>query len=212
MTLPTTSACTGVPGPPVERASRVLLKIEASKTGYVDGAWWPYTDELGRELPALLAVLTGRLGPIHRVAYRQDEWAKTSSELEIAGRAVRLDGHRYGTVHAIEALGERDRRLVLLVIPPFTDAHRAFATMASASATNNESAVDELMTISVQERSDRTKRVAAVWRWISDGRAYSTVSASAAVAVARVNSGHCVVPQHGSVTALLHVVPQPPRR
>jgi hypothetical protein len=171
MTLPTTLPCTGVHGPPAEHTSRVLLKVEASKTGYVDGAWWPYTDKLARELPALLAVLTERLGPIHRVAYRLDEWTKTSSELDIAGRAVRLDGHRYGTVHTIEVLGERDRRLILLVIPPFTDAHRAFATLASASATNNESTVDDLMMTSVQERSDRTKRAAAVRRWISDDRA-----------------------------------------
>lgn len=32
------------------------------------------------------------------------------------------------------------------------------------------------------------------------------MSASAAVAIAVVNSGHCIVPQHSPVTALLHVV------
>lgn len=169
MTLQTTLVRTGAHAPPAERTSRVQLKPEASKTGYVDGAWWPYTDELARELPDLLDVVMERLGAIHRVAYRLDEWAKTSSELDIAGRTLRLDGRRHGTVHTIEVVGERDRRLVLLVIPPSTDAQYAFEAMASAAAANNESAVDDLMMINVRERSDRTKRAAAAQGWVSGG-------------------------------------------
>ncbi|WP_327114093.1 DUF5994 family protein [Nocardia sp. NBC_01730] len=159
-------------------APRVQLKPPTSKTGYttpktgyVDGAWWPHSDVLVRELPALLAVLAARIGPVHHVAYPLGEWAGTPSELVVAGRTVRCAGYRYGTAHTVEMLGVKDCRLVLLVVPPYTDAHDAFAMMTSASATNDESAVDELLMIGVRERSDRAERAAAEQRWVSEGGA-----------------------------------------
>ncbi|MEU4343146.1 DUF5994 family protein [Nocardia sp. NPDC023852] len=158
-------------------ALRVQLKPSTSengyttpKTGYVDGAWWPQGDELVTELPALLAVLAARIGPVHHVAYPLGEWAGTPADLVVAGRTVRCAGYRYGAAHTVEMLGVKDCRLVLLVVPPHTDAHDAFATMTSASATNDESTVDELLMIGVRERSDRADR-AAVQRWVSEGGA-----------------------------------------
>jgi hypothetical protein len=41
---------------------RLRLRPKALTTGYVDGAWWPRSRDLAAELPALLAVLTVRLG------------------------------------------------------------------------------------------------------------------------------------------------------
>ncbi|MEV0464791.1 DUF5994 family protein [Nocardia tengchongensis] len=171
MTLQTTHADHRAHSPPVDGAPRVLLKAEAPKTGYVDGAWWPYTDELTIELPGLLAVLAMRLGPIHHVAYRLGEWASAPNELEIAGRTVRLAGHRYRSDHTIEVLGDRDRRLVVLIIPPYTDAHDAFVAMTSASAVNNASGVTDLLMIGRREHRAHTQRAAAVQRWDSEREA-----------------------------------------
>ena len=44
------------PGP--ENTPRLRLKRKAPRTGYVDGAWWPHSDDLAAELPDLLAVLS----------------------------------------------------------------------------------------------------------------------------------------------------------
>ncbi|PPJ24694.1 hypothetical protein C5E45_25240 [Nocardia nova] len=153
-----------------DRAPRVRLKPDSAKTGYVDGAWWPRSDDLEVELPALLATVAGRLGPVRRITYRLGEWASAPSDLVIEGLAVRLEGHRTGTVNTIEMLGTRDRRLVLLVIPPYTDDQQAFAAMTTASATGDVSTVDELLMISPGERRDRTTRAAAVRRWSSEDR------------------------------------------
>ena len=52
------------------------MKPKARMTGHVAGAWWPHSDELSKELPDLLAVLSVRLGDVARVTYHLDEWAK----------------------------------------------------------------------------------------------------------------------------------------
>jgi hypothetical protein len=56
------------PTPP-DYTPRLRLKPKAPRSGYVDGAWWPYSNDLLKELPDLLAVLSVRLGPIERVLY-----------------------------------------------------------------------------------------------------------------------------------------------
>ena len=78
------------PTPP-EHTPRLRLKPKAPHTGYVDGAWWPRSDDLTTELPDLLAVLSVRLGPIDRVLYKLNDWAKAPTELATGGHAVRLE-------------------------------------------------------------------------------------------------------------------------
>ena len=60
------------PTPP-DYTPRLRLKPKAERTGHVDGAWWPWSDDLTKELPDLLAVLSVRLGPIERVMYNLGE-------------------------------------------------------------------------------------------------------------------------------------------
>jgi hypothetical protein len=57
------------------------LKPKAPQSGYVDGAWWPHSDDLTTELPDLLAVLSVRLGRIDRVLYKFSDWEKAPAEL-----------------------------------------------------------------------------------------------------------------------------------
>lgn len=148
-----------------ELVPRLRLKPESAKTGYVDGAWWPRSDDLAVELPALLASVSGRLGPVRRITYRLGEWANAPSDLVVEGLAIRLEGHRNGTVNTIEMLGTRDRRLVILVVPPYTDDDRALAAMNAAATTGDASTVDELLMITPRERRNRTAQADAVRRW-----------------------------------------------
>ncbi|WP_280266405.1 DUF5994 family protein [Nocardia wallacei] len=165
MTRQHTHAGTVAHSPPAEPTLRLRLKTNPAKTGYVDGAWWPYGDDLAAELPLMLAALAIRLGPVHRVSYNLAEWATAPGDLAIGGQAVRLDGHPYNTVHTIEVLDIADRRLVLLVIPPTTDADHAFTAMVSASATDNTATVDHLLAIRPSARRARTKSAVAQQRW-----------------------------------------------
>ena len=158
------------PTPP-EHTPRLRLKPKAPHTGYVDGAWWPYSDDLTAGLPDLLAVLAVRLGPVDRVLYKAGDWSIAPAELVTADGAVRLDGYRLQPPHTIEVLGRGGNRTVLLVVPPHTGPERAHSTLMAAAAANNESTVDGLLMISLQDRESRSQRVAAQERWDSEGGA-----------------------------------------
>jgi hypothetical protein len=130
--------------PPVH-TPRLRLKPKAPRSGYVDGAWWPRSDDLTAELPDLLAVLSVRLGRIDRVLYKFDEWAKAPAKLATGGRAVRLDGYRLQPANTIEVLGLNRDRIVLLVVPSRTDPDRAHTTMMAAAGPDDASTVDDLV-------------------------------------------------------------------
>ncbi|PND54552.1 hypothetical protein CRM90_27370 [Mycobacterium sp. ENV421] len=168
------------PGPPVH-PPRLRLKAQAPQTGYHDGAWWPRSDDLTTELPDLLAVLSVRLGPIDRVLYKLNDWAKAPTTLAANGRSVRLDGYRLPPPSTIEVLGFNGDRIVLLVIPPQTDPGLAHTVMMAAAAPGDDSTVDELFVIGVRDRESRAESASAEQRWDSEGgaRATSPVSPNA---------------------------------
>jgi hypothetical protein len=141
---------------PPEHTPRLRLKPKAPSSGYVDGAWWPHSDDLTAELPDLLAVLSVRLGRISRVIYKLDEWATAPAKLATAGRSVRLDGYRRHPVSTVEVLGLNQQKILLLVVSPLADPDQAHAVMMTAAGPNNALTVDSLLTVSAddQERSD----------------------------------------------------------
>jgi len=128
---------------------RLRLKPKSPPTGYVDGAWWPRSDDLTKELPDVLAVLSVRLGAIARVMYNLNEWAQAPAKLATGGRRVRLDGYRLQPIKTLEVLGVNRDKIVLLVVPPHTDPDQAHATLMAAAGPNNDSTVDGLLMISV---------------------------------------------------------------
>ena len=154
---------------PPEHTPRLRLKPKAPQSGYVDGAWWPRSDDLAAELPDLLAVLSVRLGRIDRVMYNLNEWAKQSARLVTGGRRVRLDGYGRQPINTVEVLGLNRNKIALLVVPPSTDPDEAHATLMAAAAPSNDSTVDSLLTISDRDREIRTQAAGAQERWKSAG-------------------------------------------
>ncbi|MEW2480117.1 DUF5994 family protein [Mycolicibacterium peregrinum] len=151
------------------RTPRLRLKPKAPHSGYVDGAWWPHSDDLSAELPDLLAVLSVRLGRIDRVLYHLSAWATAPRKLVTGGRAVRLDGYRRQPINTVEVLGLDGDRLTLLVIAPHTDADDAHHTMMTAAQPHNAATVDGLLMIGQRDRDRRTQASAAQERWESEG-------------------------------------------
>jgi hypothetical protein len=141
---------------PPEHTPRLRLKPKAPCSGYVDGAWWPHSDDLTAELPDLLAVLSVRLGRISRVIYKLGEWATAPAKLATADRPVRLDGYRRHPGSTVEVVGLNKQKIVLLVISPQADPDQAHAIMMTAAGPNNALTVHTLLTVSAddQERSD----------------------------------------------------------
>jgi hypothetical protein len=128
-----------------EHTPRLRLKPKASPTGFVDGAWWPASDDLLTELPDLLAVLSVRLGPISHVTYQLGEWATAPVKAVIGGRVVRLAGYRRQPSNTIEVLGLGGTSVVLLVVPAGTAADQAHDTMMTAATPEDSSTTDGLL-------------------------------------------------------------------
>lgn len=136
----------GSPRTTLHPRPRLRLKSKAPPTGYVDGAWWPHSDILlAEELCNLLAVLTVRLGPIERVIYNLDDWAKTPNQVQLGGRAVQLDGYSGQPIDTVQVIGTNGPKLVLLVIPPETAHDSAHDAMMSAAACDNAGTIEDLL-------------------------------------------------------------------
>ncbi len=148
MTLDQSSTATAPRSSP-EHTPRLRLKPKGRRTGYVEGAWWPHNDDLTAQLPDLLAVLSVRLGPIERVLFNANEWAKPPAHMSTGGRAVRLDGYQHQPIHTIEVIGLSRGRIALLVVPPNSDADEAHATLMAAASPNDASTVDGLLSMPV---------------------------------------------------------------
>lgn len=131
--------------PPADRL-RLRLKPKAPETGSVDGAWWPRGHDLAIELPDLLAVLSIRLGPVHRVIYHLDEWAEAPGGFVAGGRRVKLDGYRHHPAHTLAVNAIDGGGLVLLVVAPDTPANDAHTTMMTAAHPGDTSTVASLLT------------------------------------------------------------------
>ena len=139
------------PAAPVH-TPRLRLKPKSPQSGYVDGAWWPHSDDLAAELPDLLAVLSVRLGEIGRVIYKIDEWSTAPRKTILGGRPVRLDGYRLQPANTVEVLGLNRQRIVLLVVSPHADSDQAHAIMMTAAGPDNALTVDSLLRISAEKR------------------------------------------------------------
>lgn len=125
---------------------RLRLKPKAPHIGYVDGAWWPHSHDLGTELPDLLAVLSVRLGQIDRVLYNVSEWSNTPSNLAAGGRRVRLDGYQRQPVNTLEVVGHDRGRIVLLTVPANTDPAEAHYALMNAARADDQSSVMDILT------------------------------------------------------------------
>lgn len=128
-----------------ERRPRLRLKPKAPQSGFVDGAWWPHTDDLTAELPDLLSVLAVRLGRISRVSYNLDSWATAPRRMPFDGHTVRLGGYHRQPLNTIDAIGLGGGRLTLLVVPPQTEAGDAHATMMAAAQPEDRTTTELLL-------------------------------------------------------------------
>ncbi|MCV7440249.1 hypothetical protein H7K35_24020 [Mycobacterium seoulense] len=146
-------------------APRFRLKPTAHGSGYVDGAWWPRSDDLLTQLPDLIADLSMRLGAISCVKYNNTEWRATPAELVSGGRVVRLDGDRGHPPSTVEVLDCQGDKLALLVVPFHLGPDQAHGIVTAAAAPGDVSSVDTLLMISAKDRENRTKRTAARARW-----------------------------------------------
>lgn len=94
-------------------ASPVRLTLCGELGRRVDGAWWPHSNRLARELPELVAVLHGRLGEVVDISVN---WSLSENLPDLNSR------HWQNKHQHLMAITGRDASANLLVIPSLTPA------------------------------------------------------------------------------------------
>ncbi|GAB2695025.1 DUF5994 family protein [Nocardia thraciensis] len=117
---------------PPEYTPRLRLKPKARGAEYLDGAWWPRSDDLTAELPDLLAVLAVRLGLIWRVVYDRTGWLPAPAQMIVHDRTVDLDAYLFELHNTMYVYGSDAAMTVLRVIPSTADPDTAHAALTAA--------------------------------------------------------------------------------
>jgi len=115
-------------------ASPVRLTLASELGGDVDGAWWPHTANLARELPEVIDALHGRLGEIVDISIN---WSTTDGSpdldsVQFSG-ALSVPGRRQGQQRLMVVTGGRGCAKVL-VVPSRTTAALAMMVLRLAAA------------------------------------------------------------------------------
>ena len=106
--------------------SRVTLVLEPGGMT-IDGAWWPRTDSLVRELPALDVAIAQSLGAgISRFSYVLGSWSDRPRRVRATTHLIKLGWFSHGaSPDNVELSLDDYRRVVLKVIPADTPADEA---------------------------------------------------------------------------------------
>ncbi|MFB7288532.1 DUF5994 family protein [Actinacidiphila glaucinigra] len=117
------------PAPP----PRLALRPVNAAPGLLDGAWWPRSRDLTRELPALIDTLDRRWARVTRVAVHPSLWPVIPHRVPASGHVVHVGWFNDQDANKLLLLSYTTGRLDLLVIPPECDLAAATRLMAAAA-------------------------------------------------------------------------------
>ncbi|MER7346334.1 DUF5994 family protein [Streptomyces aurantiacus] len=138
MTVLTARPSPTTPTTPITEASdyppaRLSIKPPGSRPGLLDGAWWPRSRDLTRELPGLTDLLDPLCGRVTRVTVNPTHWPVVPRKVPVNGHVVKVGWYgKEQDPHQLLVLSYRVGRWDLLIIPPETDAAAAGRLMATA--------------------------------------------------------------------------------
>ncbi|MFL5994658.1 MAG: DUF5994 family protein [Streptomyces sp.] len=120
--------------PVVAPSVRLALKTDGPSRGLLDGAWWPRSRDLLRELPALTDALDSVWGRITRIAVNPEHWPVIPRKVPVIGHVVKVGWFTPEIdPNTLLLLSYGTGRWDLLVVPPETGAESAARLMAAAS-------------------------------------------------------------------------------
>lgn len=112
---------------------RLSVRPPGPPSGLLDGAWWPRSRDLVRELPALTDLLDPLWGRITRVTVNPTYWPVVPRKVPVNGHVVKVGWFRAEQdPHQLMLRSYHVGRWDLLIIPPETGAEAAARLMAAA--------------------------------------------------------------------------------
>ncbi|MBV1856353.1 DUF5994 family protein [Catellatospora tritici] len=118
---------------PQAPAVRLALAPHHADRAVLDGGWWPHSRDPATEVPALVAALTQRYGPIRDVMLNNATWAEHPRRLPADTRVIRMGWFASQDPALAIAITAKGDQLDLLVVPPATSAADAGRAMAAAA-------------------------------------------------------------------------------
>ncbi|MBH5336110.1 hypothetical protein IHE55_15470 [Streptomyces pactum] len=114
--------------------ARLTLTPAGAPPGLLDGAWWPRSRDLFRELPALTDRLDRCWGRITHVTVHPAHWPVIPPKVAVTGHTVHVGWFTdEQDPHKLILLSHPAGRWDLLVIPPETSAASAARLMTAAA-------------------------------------------------------------------------------
>ncbi|MGK5728643.1 DUF5994 family protein [Streptomyces sp. URMC 124] len=130
VTIDRTATTEHAPSPPAR-----LSLTPGKARGRLDGAWWPRSRDLSRELPALAERLDHSWGRVTRVTVNPAFWPVIPRKVPVTGHTVHVGWFaKEQDPHKLLVFSSTADRLDLLIIPPETDPAAA-ARLVSAATT-----------------------------------------------------------------------------
>jgi hypothetical protein len=161
---------------------RLLLGPARSPGTLFDGGWWPRSADPVAELPGLVLALQGHRppgdhGPIVHILLRTSDWDSRPRRLRVEGvegltdtRVVRLSWFDTLPAGLLTAISADGHRVDLLTISPNTDENTAWAAMAQAAQTgNNTPGISASITVPANRTSHTGSESAQESGWESEG-------------------------------------------
>ncbi|MFF7965491.1 DUF5994 family protein [Streptomyces sp. NPDC007903] len=164
--------------PPLSVPARLSLAPTGSAPGLLDGAWWPRSRDLLREIPTLTDALDACWGRITHVTVNPTHWPVIPRKVPVTGHTVRVGWFAAEQdPNKVILLSYTVGRLDLLVIPPETDPAAAARLMAAAIVppglrTASGLMADEALSHDTADTQGREEE------WETDGGAASTAGAA----------------------------------
>jgi hypothetical protein len=134
--------------PTTTKSARLAFCSRATGRGGVDGAWWPGSDNLGAQLPDLVAVVGSMIGEVRRVVYDPSIWPPTPRRVIRRGVAISVDPYSLVNSETLYLIGTHSRDAVLYVVPPSckpTVANRVLAAVSESTVPMMASVVRHLL-------------------------------------------------------------------
>lgn len=149
---------------------RIALRAEGTPAGLLDGAWWPHSRNLLRELPALTEVLDPLRGRITRISVNPTHWPALPRKVPVTGHEVKVGWFKAEQdPHKVVLLSYRLGRWDLLVIPPGASAATAGRLMAAATGTGLPLTASALVAADDASRGVVHELRAQEEKWESEG-------------------------------------------
>ena len=154
-------------------AARIRLKPRSEHRGMVNGAWWPRTRDLVRELPPLIAALEEQAGwgTIHHATVNVRMWPEFPKRIRTGSHVVRVgwyDAEQDPNDICLISISQGGR-WDLLVVPPELDPDSAVHLMVRASTPGNSQTASALLAMASAHLVGPTEEPEALGAWESEG-------------------------------------------